>query len=98
MTTYPYATRVTSDSTAVIVAQSVAGEVAVEFLVRNTHATLSIFVGAANVLTSTGYEIRAGEALSLTLGYGHNSGVASQVLYTISASAVTVDVIARLAQ
>lgn len=94
MTTYPYAYRVTSTTSPTLAVENAADEVEVEYLLRNTHATVSVFFGDVDVTTSIGYEVRAGEAISVSMGF-HPGKI--QKMYVISASAVVVDVLARLA-
>lgn len=49
-------------------------------LVRNRDATVSIFIGGADVTASTGFEVLAGETVSIDLTQG-------DALYGITASA-----------
>lgn len=41
-------------------------------LLTNRHASLSTFLGAAGVTTGTGYELKAGESLSVDLARGES--------------------------
>lgn len=86
----PTASRVTVLTAPIVVAQNVARD-SMAFLVRNVDATLSVFFGDSAVSTSTGFEVRPGEAVRFSLTDG-------QVLYAISASSVVVDVLSRVSQ
>jgi hypothetical protein len=86
----PTAYRVTSTAvTGVIISN--AGRVEMAYLLRNTHATVSVFFGDSAVTTATGYELRAGEAMALGLSV-------FQTLYGVSPSDVVIDVIERVSQ
>lgn len=86
----PTATRVTVTNIPVVIATN-AARVGMAFLARNVDAALSVFVGDSTVSTSTGFEVRAGEAIKFSLTDG-------QSLYAISASSVVVDVVQRVSQ
>lgn len=57
--------------------------------IRNRHATESIFVGGAGVTTATGFEVLAGESLTLDLSAGSD-----EVWAVAAADGVPVHVIA----
>ena len=78
-------TRVTVATTATLIYTApIAGTGRV--LVRNPSA-VSVYVGSAAVLTTTGFEIAAGDSLAINLSYGDTLygivAAATQVVYTI---------------
>lgn len=86
----PTASRTTVLTSAIVIANNT-GRDSIAFLARNVDATLSVFIGDSTVTTSTGFEVRAGEAIRFSLTDG-------QSLYAISASSVVVDVLQRVSQ
>ena len=87
----PTAYRVTATGVAALVITSV-DRYETAFLIRNTDATLSVFLGDSAVTVGTGYEVRAGEAVALGLGD-------LQSIYGITAGAnVVLDIIERVSQ
>lgn len=71
------ASQVSVTTTATPLEQSDADGISV--LVRNTHATTSVFLGGVGVTTTTGYELLAGGAASINLFPG-------ETLYGVAAT------------
>lgn len=86
----PTAYRVTSTAVSGVIITN-DGRVEMAYLLRNTHASVSVFFGDVNVTTANGYELRAGEAMALGLSV-------LQTLYGVSPSDVIIDVIERVSQ
>lgn len=87
----PTAFRVTVGTSPVILAQNTGSWEELDVMVRDTDATLSIFLGDSGVTTSTGFEVRFSETATFGLRPG-------QIMYAISAGSVVVDVIQRVSQ
>jgi hypothetical protein len=86
----PTASRVTVLTAPIAIASNVERD-SLAVLVRNVDASLSVFLGDSTVTTSTGFELRAGEAMRFSLTDG-------QTMFAISALSVVVDVMQRVSQ
>lgn len=75
--------RITVDETADKVADS---RDAADFILTNRHATDSVDLGAQSVTTGTGYELKAGESLDVTLKERNND------LYAVAAAGKSVSI------
>lgn len=82
--------RVTVAATATLISQaSTTNATSITVLVRNTDASVSMYLGSSTVTTGTGFELLAGASISITL-----TGV--EALYAIVASSTArADVLER---
>lgn len=64
------AERITVSSTAVALSPAASGATGGRFLLRNTHTTDSLMLGASNVTASSGFALLAGETLDVAYSSG----------------------------
>lgn len=64
------AERVTVSTVAVALNPAEAGAAGATLIVKNTHATDALVLGASDVTDTTGYSLSAGATLTVALGYG----------------------------
>lgn len=64
------AERVTVSNTAVALTPAEAGAAGATLIVKNTHATDALVLGASDVTDATGFSLAAGATLTVQLGYG----------------------------
>lgn len=64
------AERVTVSTEAVALNPAEAGAAGATLIVKNSHASDALVLGASDVAAGTGYSLAAGATLTVTLGYG----------------------------